>query len=56
VLNEFYPAAFRKKIYTSLEELQTDLNAWIKGYNEQRPHQGHWCFGKTLMQTFIDFL
>ena len=23
-------------------------------YNEQRPHQGRWCFGKTPMQTFLD--
>jgi hypothetical protein len=25
-------------------------------YNESRPHQGKWCFGKTPMQTFIDAL
>src|SRR5215471_18409322 len=24
--------------------------------NEQRPHQGRWCFGKTPMQTFLDAL
>ena len=23
-------------------------------YNEARPHQGRWCFGKTPMQTFPD--
>jgi hypothetical protein len=23
-------------------------------YNEERPHQGRWCFGKTPMQTFPD--
>jgi hypothetical protein len=23
-------------------------------YNENRPHQGRWCFGKTPMQTFLD--
>jgi len=23
-------------------------------YNEQRSHQGRWCFGKTPMQTFMD--
>jgi hypothetical protein len=28
---------FRKKIYKILEELQADLDAWIKLYNEQRP-------------------
>ena len=25
-------------------------------YNEERPHQGRWCFGKTPMQTFLDAL
>jgi hypothetical protein len=28
--------------------------ALIKEYNETRPHQGRWCFGKTPMQTFLD--
>jgi hypothetical protein len=31
-----------------------DLDAWIKDYNAERPHQGRWCFGKTPMQTFLD--
>jgi hypothetical protein len=31
-----------------------DLDLWIREYNEQRPHQGRWCFGKTPMQTFLD--
>ena len=52
VLDEFYRVAFRKKIYRTIDELQTDLDAWIAEYNEQRPHQGRWCFGKTPMQTF----
>ena len=56
VLDEFYRVAFRKKIYRSIDELQTDLDAWIAEYNEQRPHQGRWCFGKTPMQTFLDAL
>jgi transposase InsO family protein len=54
VLNEFYRIAFRKKLYCSIEELQIDLDAWLCEYNEQRPHQGRWCFGKTPMQTFLD--
>src|SRR5712675_3042722 len=54
VLQEFYQVAFRKRIYTSLEQLQADLDAWITGYNEQRPHQGRWCYGKTPMRTFLD--
>jgi Integrase core domain/Winged helix-turn helix len=54
VLNEFYRVAFRKKVYRSIDELQTDLDLWIREYNERRPHQGRWCFGKTPMQTFLD--
>src|SRR6266536_1403577 len=53
-LNEFYRVAFRKKIYGSIAELQADLDAWVAEYNEVRPHQGRWCFGKTPMQTFLD--
>ena len=54
VLNEFYRVAFRRKIYRDLEELQTDLDQWLKEYNEARSHQGRWCYGKTPMQTFVD--
>ncbi|MBZ6079041.1 IS481 family transposase [Microvirga sp. WGZ8] len=54
VLDEFYRVAFRKKIYGSIAELQSDLDAWVRSYNEERPHQGRWCFGKTPMQTFLD--
>jgi len=54
VLNEFYRVTFRKKLYTSLDELQTDLDNWLVEYNEERPHSGKYCFGKTPMQTFHD--
>jgi hypothetical protein len=54
VLNEFYRVAFRKKVHHAIDELQTALDLWVSGYNETRPHQGHWCFGKTPMQTFLD--
>jgi transposase InsO family protein len=56
VLDEFYRVAFRKKLFHSIEELQADLDAWLREYNELRTHQGRWCFGKTPMQTFIDTL
>jgi transposase InsO family protein len=56
VLNEFYRVAFRKKVYRSIDELQADLDAWVCEYNETRPHQGRWCFGKTPMRTFLDAL
>jgi hypothetical protein len=41
-------------VYRSIDELQADLDEWVHEYNESRPHQGRWCFGKTPMQTFLD--
>jgi len=54
IQNEFYSSAFRKKRYTSIEEIQADLDEWLRHYNEERPHSGKYCFGKTPMQTFKD--
>ena len=54
MLNEFYQTAFRKKIYNNIEELQKDADIWIREYNEERPHSGRFCYGKTPMQTFRD--
>lgn len=56
MLNEFYRTAFRKRIYASIDELQTDLDAWLDQYNNEREHQGRWCYGKTPMRTFLDSL
>lgn len=54
IQDEFYAIAFRKKIYNTLEDLQTDLERWLQYYNEERPHSGKYCYGKTPMQTFFD--
>lgn len=51
---EFYDIAFRKKLYHSLEELQKDVDEWLRKYNETRPHSGKYCYGKTPMQTLND--
>lgn len=51
---EFFWIAFRKKIYQSIEELQKDLDDWLSHYNNERPHSGKYCFGKTPLQTFED--
>jgi len=52
--DEFYAIAFRKKMYNSLEELQKDLDQWLNFYNNERPHSGRYCFGKTPIQTLMD--
>ena len=54
ILNEFYQVAFRKKIYRSLEDLQVDLDDWLRQYNEERTHQGKHCNGRTPLQTLMD--
>ena len=54
VLQEFYQVAFRKKLYTDLESLQADLDAWLVGYNTERTHQGKMCCGRTPMATLED--
>ena len=51
---EFYSVAFRKKLYNSLEDLQADLDLWLREYNEERAHSGKYCFGKTPLATFQD--
>jgi transposase InsO family protein len=56
IQDEFYSIAFRKKIYVGIDELQTDLDAWMKHYNNQRPHQGKRCQGRTPMQTLLENL
>lgn len=51
---ECYHVLFRKKFYTTLDELQADIDAWLVTYNNDRSHSGKHCFGKTPMQTFRD--
>jgi transposase InsO family protein len=53
-LSEFYRITFRKKIYTTRTELQADLDSWLTEYNEERVHQGRWCYGRTPRQTFLE--
>jgi transposase InsO family protein len=54
LLTEFYRIVFRKKLSSGIEGLQAELQGWLREYNEERPHQGRWGYGKTPMQTFLD--
>ena len=54
ILNEFYQVTFRKKLYSSLEELQKDLDDWIKYDNNERTHQDKMCLGRTPLETLLD--
>jgi transposase InsO family protein len=53
---EFYAVAFRKKLYSSVDEMQHDLDEWMKYYNQERTHSGRYCYGKTPMETFKESL
>lgn len=54
ILQEFYQVTFRKKLYSTLEELQKDLDEWMKYYNNERTHQGKVCCGRTPLETLLD--
>ncbi|WP_019384814.1 IS481 family transposase [Acinetobacter venetianus] len=54
ILQEFYQITFRKKLYSSLEELQLDLDGWLKFYNTERTHQDKVCNGRTPFATLLD--
>lgn len=56
VKEEFLPLAFRRKIYTSLDELQEDFDKWLYLYNYERPHQGYRNLGKRPFDTVNIFI
>lgn len=47
-------AALRKKIYNTLDELQDDLDIWLRHYNDESVHSGKYCFGRMPMQTLLN--
>ena len=54
LLEEFYQIAMIKKVYTSLSELQDDLDQFITYYNFKRTNQGYRLKGKIPYQKFLD--
>jgi len=54
ILNEFYQVTFRKHVYKSIEQLQSDLDDWLEKFNTDRTHQGKMCCGRTPLETMID--
>lgn len=54
IQEEFYSVAFRKKLYTSIEEMQKDLDDYMRFYNFSRTNQGKRCKGRTPMETFLE--
>lgn len=52
ILEEFHQVAFRSKIYSSVEELNQDLQGFLAFYNTRRTHQGKRNKGKPPIQLF----
>ena len=42
---------FRKKLYSSAGTLKKDLDAWLRFYNNERPHQGYRNMGRGPIET-----
>ena len=51
ILDEFIRETFRDKLYTSVEELQVDLDNWLDYYNNERPHRGYRNMGRRPIET-----
>ncbi|SFK73874.1 hypothetical protein SAMN05216302_101410 [Nitrosomonas aestuarii] len=37
-----------------MEELQKDLDEWMKYYNNERTNQGKMCCGRTTLEILLD--
>lgn len=53
LLDEHFRIMGRSKWYESVEEMQTDLDTYLKHYNNKRPHQGRLMNGKTPYEVFV---
>ena len=51
IQEEFYKVAFRKPLYSSLDQIQADLDSFMRRYNEERTNQGKNCRGRTPKET-----
>ena len=51
LLDEFFRTCFRKKLYESVQALQTDLDDWLHQYNYERPHRGYRNMGRRPFET-----
>jgi len=53
ILEEFYQVTFRKKIYETFEQLNDDLDKYLKKYNYQRTHNGKRTKGRLPAELFL---
>jgi transposase InsO family protein len=53
LLDEHFRVAGRTTWYESVEQMQGDLDCYLKHYNHERPHQGRMMEGRTPYQMFV---
>jgi transposase InsO family protein len=53
LLDEHFRVMGRKKFYESVDEMQRDLEIYLKQYNDKRPHQGRMMKGRTPAAAFV---
>ena len=56
LLDEHFRVMGRKKFYEAVDEMQSDLEAYLKTYNRDRPHQGRGMNGRTPYKAFTSGL
>ncbi len=56
LLDEHFRVMGRTKFYEASDEMQSDLEAFLKAYNQDRPHQGRGMKGRTPAKVFRDGL
>jgi transposase InsO family protein len=56
ILDEFFRIASRTKSVERVEQLQTDLDAWLVYYNTGRPHQGYRNMGRRPVEVLNAYL
>ncbi len=53
ILSELWRCAFRRTYYTAVDQLERDLQAYLRFYNRERTHQGYRLKGKTPASVFL---
>jgi transposase InsO family protein len=53
ILTEHWRIAFRRRYFTNRRQLQQSLDAFMRFYNEERPHQGYRLCGKPPSILFV---
>jgi len=52
---EFSALALKRKLYTTIDELQADFETWLAHYNTDRPHLGYRNMGACPIHTVQRF-